>query len=170
MTLAQISVGGWSHNDPDQPTAKTFSELAASEENQKKFFKSLVNFMSTYGFDGVDIDWEYPVAEERSGRPEDYKNFATLMRNMKDALGAGGKKYGLTLTLPSSFWYMQHFDVKALEEICDWLNIMSYDLHGTWDSSSPWIGPYVNGKHHMNKMGSKADDGGKLIRILPRLT
>lgn len=44
-------------NDPDQPTAKTFSQLAASPTAQKAFFSSLVNFMSTYGFDGVDIDW-----------------------------------------------------------------------------------------------------------------
>lgn len=44
-------------NNPDQPTAKTFSQLAASPTAQKAFFSSLVNFMSTYGFDGVDIDW-----------------------------------------------------------------------------------------------------------------
>lgn len=44
-------------NDPDQPTAKTFSQLAASTDAQNKFFKSLVNFMSQYGFDGVDIEY-----------------------------------------------------------------------------------------------------------------
>ena len=44
-------------NDPDQPTAKTFSQLAASQSAQQAFFSSLIQFMSTYGFDGVDIDW-----------------------------------------------------------------------------------------------------------------
>ena len=43
-------------NDPDQPTASTFSTLASSESAQNKFFKSLVSFLQTYGFDGVDID------------------------------------------------------------------------------------------------------------------
>lgn len=52
-----ISVGGWSMNDADQPTAKTFSQLAASDSAQSAFFKSLLNFMATYGFDGVDMDW-----------------------------------------------------------------------------------------------------------------
>jgi chitinase len=52
-----ISIGGWSMNDPDQPTATTFSDLAASSSAQGSFFKSLVTFMGTYGFDGVDIDW-----------------------------------------------------------------------------------------------------------------
>lgn len=52
-----ISIGGWSMNDPDQPTARTFSNLAASQDAQNKFFSSLLSFMGTYGFDGVDIDW-----------------------------------------------------------------------------------------------------------------
>lgn len=47
-------------NDPDQPTKRTFSELAASAAAQKTFFSSLLSFMDKYGFDGVDIDWEYP--------------------------------------------------------------------------------------------------------------
>jgi chitinase len=52
-----ISIGGWTFNDPDQPTARTFSQLAASASAQQTFFASLVSFMATYGFDGVDIDW-----------------------------------------------------------------------------------------------------------------
>lgn len=52
-----ISIGGWSMNDPDQPTAATFSKLAGSREAQGAFFSSLLSFLSTYGFDGVDIDW-----------------------------------------------------------------------------------------------------------------
>jgi chitinase len=46
-----ISISGISINDPmngpDQPTAKTFSELAGSAEHQNNFFRSLVSFMET---------------------------------------------------------------------------------------------------------------------------
>ena len=52
-----ISIGGWSMNDLDQPTHSTFSQLARSADAQSKFFASLLSFMQTYGFDGVDIDW-----------------------------------------------------------------------------------------------------------------
>lgn len=52
-----ISIGGWSMNDADQPTAGTFSKLAGSAQAQSAFFASLLSFLSTYGFDGVDIDW-----------------------------------------------------------------------------------------------------------------
>lgn len=51
-----ISIGGWSMNEPTQPTAATFSDLAGSATAQAAFGESLISFMTTYGFDGVDID------------------------------------------------------------------------------------------------------------------
>lgn len=82
-----LSIGGWSMNDPNQPTAKTFSQLAASDSAQSAFFASLIQIMQNYGFDGVDIDWEYPVAPERSGNPADFANYPTFLTNLKSALG-----------------------------------------------------------------------------------
>ena len=99
-----ISIGGWSMNDPDQPTATTFSDLAGSSSAQSAFFSSLLSFLQTYGFDGVDIDWEYPVASERSGKPEDFQNFVSFLKNLRTALGGSGHNYGLTITVPSSYW------------------------------------------------------------------
>lgn len=135
-----ISIGGWSMNDPDQPTAATFSKLAASTSAQNAFFTSLLSFMATYGFDGVDIDWEYPVAPERSGNTADYANYVSFLKNLKAALTASGHHYGLSITIPASFWYLQNFDIVRIEPIVDWFNMMTYDLHGTWDSTDVWIG------------------------------
>ncbi|RDW84001.1 glycoside hydrolase family 18 protein [Aspergillus mulundensis] len=143
-----IAIGGWSMNDPDQPTKRTFSELAASTDHQDVFFESLLSFMDKYGFDGVDIDWEYPVAEERSGAPEDFENFVSFLKNLKAVLG----NRGLTITLPASFWYLQHFDIKNMEPILDWFNIMSYDLHGTWDGTNPYLGPYINSHTNLTEI------------------
>ncbi|KAI3319646.1 glycoside hydrolase [Xylariaceae sp. AK1471] len=136
-----ISVGGWSMNDPDQPTAATFSTVAGSTDAQNKFFKSLITFMSTYGFDGVDIDWEYPVAEERSGKEADYRNYVTFLKNLKTAFAASGHSYGITITIPSSYWYLRHFDIVEINKVIDWFNVMTYDLHGTWDSTIDSLGP-----------------------------
>ncbi|KAJ5951267.1 uncharacterized protein N7479_009680 [Penicillium vulpinum] len=147
-----ISIGGWSMNDPDQPTATTFSDLAGSESAQKKFFESLLSFLETYGFDGVDLDWEYPVAEERSGKAADYKNFTSFLKNLRNALASSGHKYGLTITIPSSYWYMQHFDIVEIEKTIDWFNIMSYDLHGTWDNTNKYLGPYINAHTNLTEV------------------
>jgi len=117
-----IAIGGWTFNDPG-PTASTFSDIARSKVNQAKFIKSLTSFMATYGFDGVDIDWEYPGADDRSGREEDFANLPTFMKNLKAGMKATGGRDGLTITLPASYWYLQHFDIKKLANTVDWFNM-----------------------------------------------
>lgn len=62
---------------------------------------------------------EYPVAEDRNGRKEDYTNFGSWMKQLKAAIGTKG----LSVTLPSSYWYLQHFDIASLEEHIDWFNV-----------------------------------------------
>lgn len=86
------------------------------------------------------------MASDRSGQPEDYDNYVTFLKNLRNALSSSGHTYGLSITLPSSYWYMQNFDIVNIEPIVDWFNIMTYDLHGTWDSTDPSIGAVV-GSH-----------------------
>ncbi|KAM0542827.1 hypothetical protein ACHAPJ_012607 [Fusarium lateritium] len=109
-----LAIGGWTFNDPG-PTAHVFSDLAASEDNQKKFFDSLQSFLSQYNFDGLDLDWEYPVDDKRGGKERDYANFPKFMAKLKKLMDKGDK--GLTITLPASYWYLQYFDIKNLASI-----------------------------------------------------
>ncbi len=38
---------------------------------------------------------------------------------------------------------MRNFDIVSIDPIVDWFNIMTYDLHGTWDAEDPFIGSIV---------------------------
>ncbi|KAH8698404.1 hypothetical protein BGW36DRAFT_357942 [Talaromyces proteolyticus] len=151
-----IAIGGWAFNDPG-PSATTFSDLASSEEKQKTFFRSLTKFMATYNFDGIDIDWEYPSASDRSGRPEDFKNFPKFMKNLKAALKATGGRDGLSMTLPASYWYLKHFDIKHLVQHIDFFNIMTYDMHGTWDKGNQWTGEFLNAHTNLTEIKNSMD-------------
>ena len=113
--------------------------------------------MGTYGFDGIDIDWEYPVAEERSGKPNDYKNYVSFLANLRNALGSAGHSYGLSITIPSSYWYMQHFDIVSISKYIDFFNVMTYDLHGTWDSTDKFIGPYIYAHTNLTEIDQTMD-------------
>ncbi|KAL2812544.1 glycoside hydrolase superfamily [Aspergillus cavernicola] len=137
-----IAVGGWSFNDAtNSPNTQTaFSDMAGSAANRQMFIASLRHFMQTWGFDGVDIDWEYPGADDRGGIDADTANFVKLVRDMKDAFGG---EYGISITLPASYWYLRGFDLQGMAAHVDFFNIMTYDIHGVWDAENKHTGPYV---------------------------
>ncbi|KAI6779851.1 putative chitinase [Emericellopsis cladophorae] len=93
-----IAVWGWAMNDPG-PYRTVFSDMAKGEANQDKWFDSLISMMQNYGFDGVDLDWEYPVAEDRGGIEEDFASYVNLLRRLRERLNQEGRPYGVTLTL-----------------------------------------------------------------------
>jgi hypothetical protein len=87
--------------------------------------------------DMTDFDWEYPGADDRGGSEEDGVNYTALLRELQEAISASGREYIVTFTAPTSYWYLRHFDLKNMEQYVSWINLMSYDLHGVWDSSNP---------------------------------
>jgi GH18 family chitinase len=86
-------------------TQPIFGNIARSAANRQTFANNLVKFMQTYGYDGIDIDWEYPGAPDRGGHPEDVQNFPLMMKTIRETFDRSGRKYGLTYTAPTSFWY-----------------------------------------------------------------
>ncbi|KAK0543803.1 hypothetical protein OC845_005939 [Tilletia horrida] len=150
-----LSVGGWSFNDP--PTSHIFSNLVGSAANTNTFINSALSVMQTYGFDGIDIDWEYPGADDRGGVPADRANYVKFMTSLNNAFKSGGRSYGLTWTAPSSYWYLQHFDLQGLTAVTDWINLMTYDLHGVWDGVDPYIGPYLLAHTNLSEIMQSVD-------------
>ena len=133
-----IGVGGFDFSDQG-PTHTTWSDMASTPSSRASFISSLVSYMTEYGFDGVDLDWEYPAADTRGGRPEDTKNFVSLVQEMRKQLG----DKGISLTLAPDYWYLRGFDPKAMEPSVDFFGFMSYDLHGSWDANIKTLGAKI---------------------------
>jgi chitinase len=77
-----LSIGGWTFSDNGTSTQPVLGNIARSAANRQTFANNLVKFMLAYGFDGVDIDWEYPGAPDRGGQPDDVANFPLLMHQI----------------------------------------------------------------------------------------
>ena len=67
-----LSVGGWAHNDA--PNAWQFTTMAATAQYRHEFIESALALLREYGFDGLDLDWEYPASGERGGFAADRSN------------------------------------------------------------------------------------------------
>lgn len=103
-----VSLGGWTFSDNNTATQPLFSQIAADEDKRTKFADNLLGFMVRYGFDGVDLDWEYPGASDRGGNKDDTKNFVALMKAIRDKFDVSARvNYGLTFTIPTSYWYLR---------------------------------------------------------------
>lgn len=150
-----IALGGWTHNDPGK-WQTVFSDLASTAANRRKFITNLLGFLSQYGFDGVDFDWKYPGAEDRGGQDEDGKNYVKLLKELRAAIRSRSQSYLITYTAPSSYWYLRHFDIKGMSSYVDWINLMSYDLHGIWDSDNP-IGNKILGHTNLTEIDLALD-------------
>ncbi|KAF2432500.1 hypothetical protein EJ08DRAFT_630268 [Tothia fuscella] len=145
-----ISVGGWTFSDNGTATQPVFGNIAASAANRQTFANNVVKFMN---HDGIDIDWEYPGAPDRGGRPEDVENFVLLLQTLRGTFDASPRGLGITFTAPSSYWYLRWFDLPNLVKYVDWINIMTYDLHGVWDRNNP-SGSIVQGHTNLTEMKS----------------
>jgi chitinase len=121
-----VSLGGWTFSDNGTATQPVFGNIARSSANRQKFADNLLQFLDTYGYDGVDIDWEYPGAPDRGGKPEDTKNYVLLMETLRKTFDGSGRKLGISFTAPSSFWYLRWFDLPGLVKHVDWINLVSH--------------------------------------------
>ena len=131
-----ISVGGWTWSG-------NFSDAAVSATSRQRFAASAVDFMIRYGFDGVDIDWEYPVGgglPDNGTRPEDKQNFTLLMQELRtqlDAQGAqDGKYYLLTAAVGAGYDKIANLEVAQIGQLLDFINLMGYDFHGGWETTT----------------------------------
>ncbi|KAF2824330.1 glycoside hydrolase [Ophiobolus disseminans] len=148
-----ISVGGWTFSDNGTVTQPLFGDIARSVGKRREFANNVLKFLNQYGYDGIDLDWEYPGAPDRGGKDDDTKNYVELLKQLRATFNASGRKLGITFTAPSSYWYLRWFDLPGMLKYCDWINVMTYDLHGTWDSNNP-IGNIVQGHTNLTEIGT----------------
>ncbi|WP_394525689.1 glycoside hydrolase family 18 protein [Lacrimispora sp. JR3] len=136
-----ISVGGWNWSG-------RFSDVALTGESRNRFAESCVEFIVKYGFDGVDLDWEYPVSgglTANGRRPEDKQNFTLLLQKIREKLDARGildqKHYLLTIAGGADRSYVDKVELTKIAPYLDYANLMTYDLHGTWDTHTDLLAP-----------------------------
>merc|ERR1711902_428526 len=101
-----LAVGGWAFG------SEPFRELTSNLFRMNGFVYDAIGFLRENGFDGLDIDWEYPRG------PDDRASFVSLIKELRlafEGIAAG-------------------YDVAELAKYLDYINVMAYDFHGQWEN------------------------------------
>ncbi|KAJ8588522.1 glycoside hydrolase family 18 protein [Rhizopogon salebrosus TDB-379] len=133
---AHIAIGGWTGS-------LYFSSNLATPANRTAFVKTVVDFTSNYGLDGIQVDWEYP---NRQGvgcntiSVNDTSNFLAFLQELR--LDPVGEKLTISAAVSLAPFTdatgSPSTDVSGFAEVFDYINLMDYDVWGSWSS---YVGP-----------------------------
>jgi len=116
---AILSVGGWG--------AGGFSPAVATEENREMLAGSLLDIVNDFGFDGIDMDWEYPCDDIAGieASPRDKYNYTTFIQLLRSKLG---KDKIIAMAAGGMQKCADNLEIPKLVELMDFFNIMTYDM------------------------------------------
>ncbi|XP_015884758.3 class V chitinase CHIT5a [Ziziphus jujuba] len=126
-----LAIGGGNSNPV------VFSKMVRGVSTRAVFINSTIEIARRYGFDGVDLDWEFPANDE------DMTNLALLYQEWRNAIDAEAKNSGKPrLLLTSAVYFSSRFSsdeprsypAKAMAKYLDWVSPMCYDYHGSWEN------------------------------------
>ena len=122
------SIGGWT-------LSNNFPGIAADPTKRATFAQACVDLIQTYGFDGIDLDWEYPAISgfpNHRFTPEDKPNFTELIKSLREQLG---KKATITFAAGGFKKFAeQAVNWSDVMPLINYVNLMTYDLVGGYST------------------------------------
>ncbi|XP_066149390.1 acidic mammalian chitinase-like [Euwallacea fornicatus] len=149
-----LAVGGWNEG------SLKYSIMAADEQTREAFAENALKFIAYYGFDGLDLDWEYPTA--RGGIEDDKKNFVSLLKILKQKLSPWGFKVSIAVAMENSY-----YDVPSIAEYVDYIHIMAYDVTPADSEVTGLLAPLPIISTNVNAWIDKGASASQLILGIP---
>ena len=100
--------GGWNAG------SKKFSQMAADPVKRQTFLDSIIPFVKKYGFEGIDMDWEYPGSRDTIDEDGDKENFSVLCKMMAELLHEHDLLFTAALSPGISRWQYLNADGESI--------------------------------------------------------
>ncbi|CAK7221892.1 Chitinase 4 [Sporothrix curviconia] len=120
-----LSIGGWGAD-------QYLSAAASTEAGRNRFASTAVELVTDWGFDGVDVDWEYVQTKA------DRANVVLLLKATRAAFDAyavqNAPEYHFLITYasPAGAQNYKALDIAGMDPYIDTWNLMTYDYCGSW--------------------------------------
>jgi len=132
-----ISLGGWTDS------TDKYGPLLTDENNRRNFISNATKFIKKYKFDGLDLDLEYPACWQTVCNPEwanQKEGFAQLVKELRKAFKPHGWLLSAAVSANSAI-VDKAYDVPTLSKNLDWIGLLTYDYHGSFDGKTGQIAP-----------------------------
>jgi chitinase len=103
--------------------AETMSVVARDAQRRREYVRTVLSYARTRGYDGVDLDWEFPRSEDRPA-------FVALLQTLSDTLQTWKPRGLLTIAVPGGHKAEYGYDYTVINRLCDQVNMMNYDMYG----------------------------------------
>ena len=102
--------------------------FASDPAGRARMIASAVTLCKTYGYDGVDIDWEFPDASTGA-------SWASLIAELRVALDGVDPKLTISAAVAATDYNLKYLPTASLASL-DWIGVMTYDFAGEWSGTS----------------------------------
>lgn len=122
-----LAVGGWTHR------SFGFTDFVKTPESRWNFITKAISYLKEHDFNGLDLDWEYPA--QRGSPSGDRHLFTLLCEELKREFS----KHNLLVTAAVAAGVSSattSYEILEISKHLDFINLMSYDLHGSWESKT----------------------------------